>query len=894
MRRLSRLLHLWRNLVRRRQADRDLDDEIAAAFETAVDERVRAGIDPAEARRLTTLELGNAGAIVTQVRQERAGAGLESVWLDLTFGVRLLRRQSLVTATAVLSLGLGIGASTTIFSLVHALLLRDLRVPDPAALVELWRTTPTGGRGTAFSYPAYERLRDGNGVFTGVLALSKNTVNGTAGPEAAPSTGRFVSSNFFDVLGVGAAAGRTFTARDDERGDPAAAVAVISHRLWRRAFDEHPGAIGQIIRVDSTTFTVIGITPATFDDLVMGRSADFFVPMGSEPLIRRNSLLGSAPSNWLGIVGRLKPGVSRDAARAGLEPAWRGFLVDLVQDIRDADAQRRVLTQRLYAESASNGISDIRRDVSRPLLLLMGAVTLVVLIACANVVNLLLAGGVARRREIALRLAIGASRSRVMRQLLTEALMLGAAGSLCGLALSTFAAPVALSLISQGGRPLELDVSPDRFVLLFTISVAIVSSLVAGVAPAIRTARTAIAPSFQGGQRGVPVTRESTRWGDALVALQVALSVVLVAAASLLAATLRNIHAFDPGFAAERVVLFSLDPARIGYTEDRLTQYYRGVLDGVRAMPGVAAASLSRVTPISGGGIDLPITIEGRPRERDVMVYVNRVTEGFFSTMSIPMLLGREFAPADATRLDGVVIVNEALARKYFPGANPIGRRLALGEGAPGEIVGLVANSKYLTLREADVPTAYVYPRDAEPGAMTLSVRTSGDPLAATAAIGARVRALAADVPVSPPRTLSSQVERSLAAERLIARLLGAFAIVALVLAAVGLYGVLGYAVARRTAEMGLRLALGATRGQLLRSVLRQSLLVVGTGLAIGLPATTLLTGPLRGLLYGVAPYDPRILAGAIASMVAVAVAAAAIPALRAARVDPLVALRHE
>ena len=890
---LSRLRHLWRNLVHRGQADRDLDDEIAAAFAAAVDERVRTGADPAEARRLTALELGNAGSIVTQVRQGRAGAGVESIWHDAAFGVRLLRRQPLFTATAVLSLGLGIGASTTIFSLVNALLLRNVRVSDPAALVELWRTTPLGARGTAFSYPAYERLRDDNGVFAGVLALSKNTVTGSAGSGATPATGRFVSANFFDLLGVGASAGRTFAPPDDRPGDPAAAVAVISHRLWRRGFDGRPGALGQTIRVDAVTFTVIGVTPPAFDDLLVGRGADFFIPMGSEPLIRSNSLLRSVPSNWLGIVGRLKPGVTPDAARAGLEPAWGRFLVDVASDVRDPDARRRTLAQRIYVESARNGVSDIRRDVSRPILLLMGAVTLVLLIACANVVNLLLASGVARRREIALRLAIGASRWRVIRQLLTEALLLGAAGAICGLALTAVAAPVALSLMSQGGRPLDVDVSPDRFILIFTVSVAMLSSLAAGVLPAIRTARTDITPSFQGDARSLRITRESTRWGNVLIAAQVALSVVLVAGASLLVTTLRNIRGFDPGFTAERVVLFSLDPARVGYADERMAQYYRDVLGTVRAMPGVAAASLSRITPISGGGIDLPITIEGRPRERDVMVYVNRISEGFFSTMSIPVLLGRDFVPADGTR-DETVIVNEALARKYFPGASPIGRRLTLADGAAMEIVGLVANSKYLTLREADVPTAYVYTRDAEPGSITLSVRTSADPLAAAATIRERVQALAANVPVSPPRTLSSQVERSLASERLIARLLSAFAAVALVLASVGLYGVLGYAVARRTAEMGLRLALGATRGELLRSVLRQSLLVVGAGLAIGVPATTLLAGPLRGLLYGVAPYDPRILAGAIACLLAAGVAAAAIPALRAARVDPLVALRHE
>jgi putative ABC transport system permease protein len=891
---LSRLRYLWRNLLHRGRVDRDLDDELTAAFEAAVDERIHAGLDPVEARRLTNLELGRKDSIVTQVRQTRAGSGVDSVRHDVTFGLRLLRRQPLFTATAVLSLGLGIGASTTIFSLVNALLLRDVHVSDPASLVELWRTTPTGGAGTAFSYPAYEWLRDENGVFTGVLALSKNTVNGAAGAAATPAMGRLVSGNFFDVLGVGASVGRTFTPRDDRRDDPsAAAVAVISHRLWRRGFGESPDAIGQIVRVGAVPFTVVGVTTAAFDDLIVGRSADFYIPMRSEPLIRSNSLLRSAPSNWLGIVGRLKPGTTPDAARAGLEPAWGRFLADLVVDAPDADARRRALGQRVYIESARNGISDIRRDISRPILLLMGAVTLVLLIACANVVNLLLAGGVARRREIALRLAIGASRRRVIRQLLTEAFLLGAAGALCGLALAAVAAPVVLSFISQGGRPLAVDVAPDRVILLFTISIAIASSLVAGVLPAIRTARTDITPSFEGDTRTLLVTRGATRWGNALIAAQVALSVVLVAGASLLVTTLRNIQGFDPGFAAERVVLVTMDPARAGYKDDRLVQYYRDVLDGVRAMPGVVTASLSRITPISGAGIDLPIAIEGRPPERDVMVYVNRVSEGFFATMTIPVLVGRDFTPADAAHRD-TVIVNDAFARKYFPNTSPIGRRLTLASGPPTEIVGVVANSKYLTLREGDVPTAYLYVGDAEPVSMTLSVKTATDPLGAAAAIRERVQSVAPTVPVSAPRPLSSQVERSLASERLIARLLSAFAIVALVLASVGLYGVLGYAVARRTAEIGLRLALGATRREILRSVLRQSLVVVGAGLAIGLPAMILLSRPLRGLLYGVAPYDPRILAGAIVCLALVALAAAAVPALRASRIDPLVALRHE
>ena len=493
-------------------------------------------------------------------------------------------------------------------------------------------------------------------------------------------------------------------------------------------------------------------------------------------------------------------------------------------------------------QPASNGISDIRRDAAQPVLLLMGAVTLVLIIACANVVNLLLARGVTRRREIALRLAIGASRGRVFRQLLTEATLLGTIGAAVGLTVAAFGAPAVLTLMSPGGVPLDLDVGPDRSILLFTVSIALVSALLAGVVPALRTARADITPSFHGDARTLRVTRESNRWGHALIAAQVALSLVLVAGASLLVATLRNIHGFHPGFEAQGVILFNVDPAKVGYSGDGLAAYYRNVLERVRALPGVTSASLSRITPISGGGIDLPITIEGRPRERDVMVNVNRITEGFFGTMSIRRLLGRDFVAEDAARAGTTAIVNEALTRRYFQDRNPIGMRLTLADGRPMEIVGVVSNSKYNTLREPDLPTVYVYMVDKEPGGATLAVRTSGTPLALAGAIAERVRSAAANLPVSPPRTFTSQVERSLTGERLIARLLVVFAALALVLASVGLYGVLGYSVARRTAEIGLRLALGASRGDVLRSILRQSLVVVLAGLAIGVPATMLLS----------------------------------------------------
>jgi predicted permease len=893
-RRLSRLASLWRNLLHRKRVDDDLDAEMNAAFDLFVEEQIQRGVEPAEARRLATVHLGRVESIATQVRETRAGAGLDTLWQDLRFGTRLLRRSPLFTFTALLSLAIGIGATTTIFSLVNALLLRDVQVAAPRQLVELWRTTQFGS-GTAYSYPAYERLRDENTVFSGVLAMAKNsmTASTVSGNRAG---GRLVSGNFFEVLGLTPLAGRLLSPRDDRPDAPeGSAVAVLSHRFWLREFGGSADALGRIVRIGAVPFTIVGIAPAGFDDLAVGRPADFFVPMGSEPLVRQNSLLRNPASSWLGIVGRLKPDVTREGARANLDPIFARFTTDLAREVPDPEAQQRLRAQRLLVESARSGVSDVRRDFTRPLLLMMGAVTLVLVIACTNVVNLLLSRGVTRRREIALRLAIGAGRSRVVRQLLTESALLGVVGAALGLIVAAWGAPLTLSLVTQGGTPIDLDVAPDGRVLFFTALVAVGASLLAGVFPALRTARTDITPSFQASARSASVGRDSTRWGHALIAAQVALSLVLVAGAALLVTTLRNIRSVHPGFDASQVVLLGVDPMRVGYQGERLTQYYRSVLDTVRSLPGVTAASLSKVTPISGGGIDLPITIEGRQREPGVMVLANRMSEGFFATMTIPIRLGRDFVPEDGRRETVAAIVNEAFAEQYFKNEHPIGRRFTLNDRIPLEIVGLAANSKYYTLRDTDKPTVYMYALDTgDAGGLTLTVRTSGDPLTLARGIRDRVQSVAPAVPVSDVRTLSSQVERSLVRERLVARLLGAFAAVSLFLAAVGLYGVLGYHVARRTSEIGLRLALGATRGDVLRSVLRQSARVVAIGSAAGIPVALISSRSISFLLYDVTPFDGRVLGGAVAALFAVAMTAAALPAWRASRVDPLVALRQE
>ena len=890
-----RMRSLWRNVVHRRAADRELDEEISGAHAELTDDYIQRGLDPEAAARAATLALGQTRVVTDRIRDARAGAFLDRLVQDVRYGLRLLRRSPLFAATAILSFALGIGANTTIFSVVNALLLRELRVAQPDRLVEIGATLPAG-RGTSFSYPSYEAIRDGSAAFSGVLAMSKNTVRASLDRTAEEPVGRLVSGNFFDVLGVQARIGRVLSPADDGRGTPdAGAVAVVTHGLWQRAFGGDPAALGSTLRVDRDRFTVVGVLAPEFDDPLVGRAADFYVPIGIEPRLRgSHSILRQRASRWVGVVGRLAPGVTMEQATASLAPVFSQDMNELAAGTSDPDVRERIRAQKPSLESASTGLSDLRRDFSRTVLLLMGAVSIVLLVAASNVASLLLTRGVARRREIALRLAIGATRGRLVRQLLTESLLLGLGGGAVGVAIAAFGAPVLVALVSYGSTaPIVLDVEPDASVLAFATALAVSSALLAGVWPAVRAARGTLSPLAYGDARTLSLTRSSARWGRALIASQVALSLLLVVGALLLLATLRNIRSFDPGFDAHRVLLYRLDPSRTDFDPARTTQYYRDVLARVRAMPGVSAASLSIITPLSGAGMDVPLSVEGGAREAGVWGYANVVSEGYFLTLGTPLLLGRDFMPGETVRATPVAVVNDALARRFFPGANPVGRRIVMRDRAV-EIVGVAANAKYISLREPDKPAVYLGGLNpGEPRGLTLSVRTMSESAELAQAVRKEVQSIAA-VPVSAPRPLSMQLERSLVTERLVARLLVAFAALALLLAATGLYGVLGHNVERRTPEIGLRLALGATRGAVLRSVLRESWIAVGFGAIAGLPLAVLMSRAIEALLYQVDPGDARILIGAVVCVLLVATATAAVPAWRASRVEPLAALRQD
>jgi predicted permease len=884
-----------RSLFHSRRVDQDLDAELRDHLERQIEFHRAAGLSPAEARDAALREFGNVAVVQEECRDARRVNLIEDALRDLRYALRSMRRAPGYTAVAALSLALAIGANTAIFSLVNVLMLRDLPVASPHELLEIGRLTQYG-RGN-FSYPIYERLRDQSTGFTGVSTMSSGTVQATLDDAARQPSGRFVSGNFFPLLGISPAVGRLLSP-DDDRFDATAGstLAVIGYRLWQRGFGGDPAIVGKVLKIDAVPFTIVGVLPRTFEGLIVGRPDDFFIPMASEPRLRRESWLRKRDFNWLTIVGRLKPGLGREDAKVNLDTIFGRFLDDFASSLSDADAQHRVRAQRLTIESARTGLSAPRREFSRPVLLLMGAVSLVLLIASANVVNLLLARGMARRREISLRLAVGASRGRLVRQLLTESAALGLIGGAAGFAFAIWGTRLIAAFMADGDPGVSFDIAPDGRVLVFTGVISLGSALVAGLAPALRAARTAVAPGMREDVRTHGVSRSATLGTGALIAAQVALSLLLLTGASLLVATLQNLRSFDAGFDREHVLLMGLNPGKGGYTGDRRLAYYRQVLERARTTPGVRAAGLSLITPISGGGVDLSFGLEGRPREAGAVVYVNRVSDGYFAALGTTLLLGRDFAPQDGPGSTQVVVINDALSRRYFKNENPIGRRVRVGHGDGLEIVGVAANAKYLSLREEDHPTVYLHALQSldDGWGFTLAVNTSGDPVSLAPAIRREVQAVAGTVPIAEGRTLSAQIDRSLVTERLMTRILGAFAAVALLLASVGLYGVLGYAVTRRTNEIGIRMALGATRGAVVWSVLRESWTLVAIGVAIGVPAALGLTGLLSSLLYGVTPTDPWVLGGAVACLFVVALAAASQPAWRAVRVDPLVALRYE
>jgi predicted permease len=809
---------------------------------------------------------------------------MDTALQDLRYALRQLRASPGFTTAAVLTVGLGIGANTAIFSLINALLLRPLpHIARPHEIVQLGRTVEGEGFDT-FSYPDYADVRDWTTTLAGVAAHRVVPMHLSGFGATERGRGALVSANYFAVLGTEPALGRFFHPDEDRPGSPAM-VAVLSAGLWVRAFGGRPDVIGSTIRINSHAFAVVGVAPVGFQGTIIGDQLDVYVPLSTQPLTmgRFGPMLATRNAVWLQVVGRLAPRTS--PARAGEEMDLFGTRLAAA-----FPEQRRGWSIAVAQGAGFN--PDTRRDVAAFLRILQGAVALVLAIACANVAHLLLVRGSARRKELALRASLGAARGRLVRQLLTESVVLSALGGLVGLVLAYWSSGL-LSALPTMAFPGTVDLGPDSRVLLFALSVSIVTGVVFGIVPALYAARSDLASDLRAGAQST--RRPSARLRSGLVVAQLAVSLVLLVAAGLFVRTLRNAYAIPPGFATRDVVVARLDFELQGYDSTRGRRAQDELLARLQALPGVRSASLTLNLPF-GGGFDTRIAPVGEvitPENRGHRTDRNSVTADYFTTMDIPFLRGRGFDAQDASGSPLVAVVNQAIAERLWPGQDPIGKRFFQTWGSPPlEVIGVVRDAKYRSLFEERRLTFYQPLAQNYQAAVVVHLRSSEEPAALAGAIERTVHELDPDLPVYRVQTLAERLAASLAQQRTAATLVGVFGALALLLAAIGLYSAVAYAVAQRTREIGIRIALGARAPDVLRQVLRQGIGLGVLGLGIGLAGALAVTRVLRAQLYGVTPTDPVSFAAVSLLLVVVAVLGSYAPARRATRVDPMVALR--
>lgn len=913
MKLLSRVKAACSNLFRTEKVEKDLDAELRAYVDAVAEERIAAGMVPAEARRTALAEFGGTEQVKQAVRDSRAGAGIATAWQDVRFALRLLRKSPGFAAVVVLTLALGIGANTAIFSLVDAVLLQSIPVEHPQELVVLrwsahkgpqsqgmstfgdcgFESGDAGAVGCSLPFPVFREMAARTDIFAGAATFGGPAVLDVAGNgQASIGRGEVVSGGYFTALGVPAAVGRTLTAGDDTQGAPA--VAVLDFAYWQSAFGGAPGVVGRTIRLNNVAFTIVGVADRGFTRLTPGKSVDLYLPMAQ---VKALGLPWTGPSEdaawWLTVVARLKHGVSRTQAETAANLAFRNFTLH-----GDRPAWKDADDPRLSLVPAQRGLAGFRSTLGEPLRLLMAVAGIVLLIACANVAGLLLARATAREREMAVRLALGASRRRVIQQVLTESLVLSLAGAALGTLLA-YAGASALAAFTTANwyEPLRIDVRPDAQVLLFTIGAALFTAMVFGLAPAIRGARTRAAVEFsRGATGGVPVALHGTRrhWlGSGLVVVQMALAIVMLTGAGLLVRTLAKLRSVDAGFDTRNILLLSMDPTLSGYQKGRLQDTYDTLQRRLAVLPGVLSASYSSDALLAGDLWTEDVKVEGQTSRQTEDSQMMRVGPNYFETLRLPLLRGRSLQAADLRGGPPVAVVNEAFVRKYLEGRNPLGLHFGADDKKAPQwaIVGVVRNAKYASLKDVDAPTAYV---PLEEGGATFEVRTVGNPAAIMDAVRKTVRDVDEDVPIMQVETQSQTIDRMLFNERLLERLFGAFAGLGLLLSCIGIYGLLSYEVARRTREIGVRTALGAQRMNVLALFLRRGLAVVLAGSAAGIGAAMLATRLLESLLFGVKPGDLATFTAVPALLIAVGMAACSIPALRATRVDPVVALRCE
>jgi predicted permease len=913
-------MSLWTKLAyllpsRSRAAERDMREELAS---------LKAIAGPGELGNLT-LAAEDARAAWTWLWLERLGQ-------DLRYARRSMFHNKAFTALAVLSLALGIGANTAIYSFMESILLRSLPVPDPQSLVVMkWRSQTsytsaassmsfsTGGThavpndgtiGTQFPYAALELFQRSPEVLSSAFGyFVTGRLNVTIDEETEIVKGQYVSGGYFPGMGVPPSAGRLILSGDDETG--AATVAVLSHRFSQRRFGDARLAVGRTVRINDKPVSVVGVTPPGFFGAEPGSVPDVYVPMRAEIVLNPASAAGinrkylDSTYYWIEIMGRLKPGVGPARAQAVLAPQFRRFAEAsaTTEDARADLPELRIVT-------GAAGLDSLRRKYAKPLYVLMAMVGLILLIACANVANLLLARATARRREIAVRLSIGASRVRVIRQLLTESVVLSAIGGMLGLAFASWGIRVLTALLGNGRENFTLHAELNWNVLAVTLVLSVLTGVVFGLAPAIQATRVDLMPALKEVRPGaLAVTARSASHvslSQILVVAQIAFSLVLLVAAGLFGGTLSNLHSIGLGFNRDNVLLFTIMPDAAGYDGPARRRLYRDLRERLGQLPGVRSVSLSGSPLPAGGGTMAPVTAIGVPppvaaagQRPPNMAGLFTVGPAFFDTMEIPLTSGREFDERDIDGAALVAVINQRLAR-VLGLANPIGTRIALGGDKTYEVVGVVGDALYLQLKDALRPMVYFpylqdpYLRSAAPAQMTFEVRAAGNPLGIATPVRQIVRQADSRLAVSNLKTQAAHIDEAISQEIALARLCTAFALLALVIACVGLYGTVAYNVTRRTGEIGIRMALGAQRAGIVWLILRSVVILELIGLAIGIPVVLAGSRYLESLLFGIKPNDPVALAAGVAVLLTAGLIASYVPARRASSIDPMVAVRHE
>ena len=890
---ISRASSLWRNLVHRDRIDRDLDAELGSALELIADEKMRAGLSPEQARRAATLEFGHRESVTEQVRDVRTGARIETVLQDVRYGVRLLRRDPLFTMIAALSIALGVGANGAVFSLADALLLRPLPVRNPGAVVTLSGATPNDERG-GISYPNYRDLRDLSQAFDGLLAYQLPRFSFARSRDAVRETrmGMLVSDNFFDVLGVQAELGRTFT-RDEGKAPGRDPVVVLGYDFWNDALAGDLTIVNCIVRINEIEFHVIGVAPASFTGIEPPLRPAFYVPgMMSQRLAgARNNPLDDRGAPAFVVKGRLKSGVSRERAQTELATLWSRL--ERAYPIENRNRSITVLTQLEER---------IRQEEGTAILLatLIALAALVLLIACANVASLLLGRARARSVEMAIRLAIGVSRPRLLQQLLIESLLLAMVGCALGLVFAYGAIRFFQTIQLPTDLPIVIAPRLDGRVLALSVIAGIASALLFGLAPAWHSLKTQLVAVLKNAAPS-PGRRQRTIGRNTLVVAQVALSMVLLIATGMLLDGFRKLLVMSPGFRTDHLVMLSLDTSIVRYTPDRTREFYRRLVDGARTLPGVRSATLTSAIPLDPPFSVKAVIPEGHqfPRGQDAAsIFFGVVDDRYFGTMQTEVVRGRGFTSADTTDSRRVAMVNEAFASQYWPNQDPLTKRVRLnGSNGPWlDIVGVTKTGKYLFVGETPMPYLYLPFAQNDTSAMTLVVETtSPDAAALTGPLRNLVRSLDGSQPVFNVRTVSGfYQQRAIGVPLLILRIVGTMGLLGLVLALIGLYGVVAYSVARRTREIGLRMAIGATGSDVLKMVLRQGLVLSLVGILVGGVASLFVARLLTAGLVGLGTPNPATYVVVPAALVCLTVAASYFPARRASRVDPLRALRYE